>query len=434
LPTGSVLAQAGASPMNVAATSTRLAEPWGRSGALRSNRIEISIYSVAFLLLAALMALSPVLEKYVDPRSFPRYIDILSAVILLTRLLESRSRPLSGRDGLLVFATALFFAVSGIFQYASSDLFNYKIYLIDGKILLFLALIWVFENRPLASPRTARRLSSVLWWAGIIGTVLFIVLPGQFGRLQLLDESNYMMLIFVITGTAYLDAHGAKAGSTRWFFVYGFLVLACLAAESRTGFAMVALLVLATLFAHRRYVYLAAIGVFVLLAMAAAGPVIVETLTRGETSFARLDRFIFLQEYMLWASSQDPVTVLFGNNIGKFLLEVPQLMTYWSARQSEAQDIPFGLAAFNFHAVYLRMFADMGIVPALAFIAIIFRILRRSVSPYVLMALLIAGVSMSVFYLSAIMPFLVFAQLVRPATLRHENASDGSAPSFPTRI
>lgn len=397
-------------------------------------RFCVSVYGFCVMALTLLLATSPVL-RLAGLVEFDRLLDAITLVLLLTRALEMKATPgLSDRRGLLLLlASVAYFIAAGMFNWLYSPLFQLKLLLLDGKVMLLLACLWAFADRPLLSERLARRWSTMLLGACVVGTALFAIVGQDGARLKLVDESNYMIVGFSIIAIMYMDAHRTKPGSIIWFATFGFLAWACLIAQSRTGFAVVAALAIFLLMTRRRFGWLLTLALATIAAMLASGEEVVETVTRGRTSLETIDRFIFLQEYLAWAEANSPFTVLFGNHVGTYLTERPLYMNFWVENQSADQEIPYGLAPFNFHSAYLRVLADFGIVPAVAMLLAIYRFMKRSMNGLVVLIVFIGGISMSVFYLSSIMPIMVAAQLIRPARVPTQGEGESAPRAGDTR-
>lgn len=386
------------------------------------SQICVSSYFLCFALVAVLFAFSPLVRAVSGITAYDRVLDGLTLLLLAIRLLEARVKPLSWRHA-PPFALAVGYILgTAAINSQQHPLFEFRLLLFDGKILVLLACLWAFSNRPLLNDRLRRRWSSMMLWAFVVGTALFVIFGEDGARLRLVEESNYMILAFSVVAVVYLDTHAAKPGGLRWLSVFLFLGIACLLAQSRTGFAIFAVICIGSLGLSRRFGWLGAILLVAVLVAVAAGDTVFQTVARGASSIDEIDRVAFLQEYLLWARTQTPLEVLFGSHVGTFLTERPEYMWYLAERQATELDIPFGLAPFNFHSAYLRLVADLGVVPAAALLWLIYSTMRRSMHILVVVAVLMAAVSMSIFYLSSTMPILVLAQLLRPLKMSQKAA------------
>jgi hypothetical protein len=382
------------------------------------TRFCVTIYGLCVLAVACLLATSPVLRA-IGVSDFDRLLDGTTIVLLATRLLEMlASGRISNQRGFLVaLMVGGYFAAAGALNAVYNPLFQPALLLLDGKILLLVICLWAFGDRPIVSEQLRRRWSAVLLGACILGTALFVLTAQSGARLKLIEESNYMIVAFSIVAIVYFTSYRSKPGSLSWFAIFGFLAVACIVAQSRTGFAVVAGLAILHLASRRQFKWLLTLVLISATALLATGDEIVETVTRGSTSVDNIDRIIFLREYLAWTQSNPPATVLFGSHVGTYLTERPLYMDFWVTKQSAQHGIPYGLAPFNFHSAYLRILADFGVVPGLALLVAVVALMRRSMNMLVVIVVLIAAVSMSVFYLSSIMPLLVVAQLIRPARI-----------------
>lgn len=371
-------------------------------------------YHFAAIILCILLVLSPVLRSFTGLHEYDRYLDGLALSLLVVRGLELTRVYLPRRytiGGLLI---AGFVLVSGAVNQAFNPYFNSTLLLIDSKLLVFIALALAFSNRPIADENRRKSISKLLMFSFVAAIVVFILVDQGNSRLLLLDESNYMILALIIVSVSFVDVFGLRVLSVGWMAVMAVLGVAALYAESRTGFALIAMLGLAMLFRARKWKsLLLAAWVLAMLGLA-LGEELIAGLLRNQTSLGDIDRFVFLQEVVGYWQRNSWFNILFGNHVGSFISDRPVLMEWWSQKLSAQQGIPYGLAPFHLHSAYLRMFTDFGVIPTLAMLWWIYRVLRRSLSGYVVAAVFISAISMSVFYLSAVIPFIVVAQWLRP--------------------
>jgi hypothetical protein len=376
-------------------------------------------YQALIIALAALLLASPVLRALSGVDNFDRPLDALSVAFLLARIAESGSYPLPRTDRLLLGLLLLGFAVAAAANAATSPLFQFRLLLIDGKVVLFAVILWSFQNRPIA-PRIARRSAKILFYAALLSIVAFLALSGFSQRLKLLDESNYMVVAIILIGATYFSDGTIRRDVA--FFVL--LVLVCVIARSRTGFALLAFLFFVprelnarALLAPRRLALNLALLTGAAVALYVTGGALIDFVARGQTDIESVDRFIFFKEFVYqWQQSRFGFWI--ANNIGTYLSQPPQYMQYWVAKLNSQQGIPFGLAPFDFHSMYLRLAANVGILPMLAAVLFLARVTARSIGARLTGVLLIAGISMSTFYLSAIVPFIIVAGLLRTRDVR----------------
>lgn len=371
------------------------------------------VYCAIFAVLALLLALSPVLRALSLEIPYDRICELLVASLIVSTLLAQRfqvPREWAGSATLI----SVFLLVSALVNWQFSPLFHPTLVLLDSKILLCVIAMWLCGGVRL--PDTARRRLSAIVYVGFVAAVAGFGLlnAGSGRRLQLLDESNYMILALIISSVVLIDAWRIKVLSPAWLAVFAVLVSASMLAHSRTGFATVALVGLGMLWAARKRAVVLVLGYLGLFVVMLDLDRVLEALTRGETDISDIDRFVFVRELWLQWSDRTVLEVLFGNTVGAYLSENTYGMHYWVRRQTAAHGIPFGLSPFNFHAFVLRLPLDIGLVPALAMMAALYVQLRRTTSIYVVVVLFVSCLSMSVFYLSTVMPFIVLAQLVRP--------------------
>lgn len=371
-------------------------------------------YFTLFAILSLFLAASPTLRFMGASVPYDRICEGLILLLVGARLLMRRfelPRFWSSSAALIM----LYIMLSGLLNSIYSAGYHATLFLIDGKILLSVVALWIFGTTAITEKKDRVRLATLVYVAFTVGVITFGVLNfGSGERLKLLDESNYMMVALLITSVCYLEAREAKVLSTTWIVVFALLTIAAMLAQSRTGFAVVAVVAGCMLWSNKKFwpivVGIWAIAMVVVLDFEAFA----ESLTRGQTDIAEIDRFVFLNELIYHWSQMNWWEVLFGNHVGTYLSDRTVGMQYWVARQSSEQNIPFGLAPFNFHAMIFRLPADIGLLPAVVVMFALFRILRMTVSPYIVAVLFISCLSMSVFYLSSLMPFLILAQLLRP--------------------
>lgn len=371
------------------------------------------VYQFTFIVLSLLLALSPMLRALSVDFPYDRACELLVAILIAATLLARGFQvPQEWAGSAIVFV--VFLLASALVNWQFSSLFHPTLVLLDTKVLLCVVSLWICGGVRL-SEGARRRLSAIVYGGFVVAIVAFGLLNAGSGRrLQLLDESNYMILALIISSVVLIDAWRIRVLSPGWLMVFAVLVGASILAHSRTGFATIALVGVGMLWAARKRTVVVALVYLTVLAVALDLEAALETLTRGETGLRDIDRVVFLRELWLQWSDRSLLEVLFGNSVGVYLSENTYGMHYWVARQSAAHGIPFGLSPFNFHAFFLRLPLDIGLVPAVAMMATLYVQLRRTASIYIVAVLFVSCLSMSVFYLSTVMPFIVLAQLVRP--------------------
>ncbi|HVZ14741.1 MAG TPA: O-antigen ligase family protein [Bauldia sp.] len=377
----------------------------------RRTAIADQIFRFLILLAAAALPLSVPLRFGLGITDFDRYLDILSLAFLLVRVVDFATHP-PPRAGFV--SIVLFFFLFGIVAASNlgAPLFNSTLFLLDGKILLFYACVWSFGNRRLDAAIDGGALSTIMLASYAAAVLVFFLYRGTSVRLALLDESNYMIVILFLLCILHFSYH-PPAFNKRTIAVYALVVLCCLLARSRTGFVLLLGFVFLPLVANRRYAYVFACAVLSLLAVIAAGDDLVQLLARGQTDVTHIDRFVFLNELLAQWRGYSPWQLLFGNHVGTYLATQSYYMGYWVARQSAEQHIPYGLAPFNLHSAYLRIAADLGLALAAFFLIAVWRVLHRSIGLAATLVLFVSATSMSVFYLSALLPFVISLQLAR---------------------
>lgn len=381
----------------------------------KQNDVDVydKIYLKLIQTLCLMLIVSPITNAYTSIE-YDRYLDVLSILFLAVRAVELRRRSFS-RSHFLGFVFVSFVFIGGaVVNYIYGPLFNGKLALIDLKIYMFIIIAYLFVNRRIGDGELRKKISSVLLASFVVSIIIFIVLNGGRARLKLLDESNYMMLDLFIVTIIVIDTYKLTALSRAWTLAIGILAVAAIYAQSRTGFTMIAVLVPLMLLREGRYWVLFAFIIVGILLAGAAGDQLVELLTRNQTQADKIDRVIFLQEVSAYWDRSSWREVLIGNHVGRYISESALYMGWWSERMSTQQNIPFGLAPFNLHSMYLRILTDVGVLPAIGVLYFIYSIMKRSVNIYICVALFMSAISMSVFYLSAVIPFIVIAQLLRP--------------------
>jgi len=379
------------------------------------------IYAVCFGAVSLLLALSPFVRMLSVELPYDRACELLVALMVIWTVLARRLQLPREWAGTAIFFTA-FLLVSAAINSQFSSLFHPTLVLLDAKILLCIVAMWILGDIELSDTRTRKMLAGLVYGGFVVGVAAFGLLSiGSGRRLELLDESNYMVLALVISSVVLIDAYRIKVMSFAWLALLAVLLAASLLAQSRTGFIAIGLVAVSMLWAANRRGVVLAVGFLALLAAIVDMNGILAALTRGETDLEKIDRLVFLNEALLQWSNKTVSEILFGNSVGAYLSETSRAMNYWVARQSTEQGIPYGLAPYNFHALALRLPLDIGIVPSAILILSVSYRLYRTTSIYVTFALLISCASMSVFYLSTVMPFIVLAQLVRPTLRRRDD-------------
>lgn len=387
------------------------------------ERVYIAVILVVYLLLV----LSPVMRRFLHIYEFDRFLDGLMIIAIMTRLTDIGRLGLPRRGLALAISLSAYFAVSATWNGFNDPLFQEKLVLLDGKLLLFVWVIYLFQNVILINERDRKNLSLGAIISFFLAFALFVIFPSK-ERLTLLNESNYMILAMLMSAIVFFKVHGVATMSRLWLVVMFGVIGASVYAQSRTGFSMIFMFLAISVVAKLKFRVIPIVGLLLPAVVVFTNDDILAFLTRNESDLSSIDRFIFVTELVRYWASIDPVAVLFGNSVGTYLNTQPIHMGWWAAKLSADQGIPYGLAAFQFHAAYLRMPALLGVVPAIIVIAALFSLLLRRLPGQVVLAIAIGGVSMSVFNLSSVLPFVLAGFLAFRTQSGYQLAQLGEPP------
>jgi hypothetical protein len=369
------------------------------------------IYYLIFVLIGALVVASPITAR-VGLTNYDRVADTLMFLILAVRLIEIGRTGLKilPSDGWFLGPFIVYFTFVCIAEYVLGN-FYLPLFALEGKILLFLLTIRLFHDRPLRYLNNRASLSVFVLACFMVASAIFVVMaPGQ--RLHLLNESNYTILSLLFVALCVIHNKQLDSRQTGWWFLMAALVAMTVVSRSRTGFAMLILYFVYS-FTNKRTAALALpVGVAMVVVYIAFGDYLMDIVTRGalRTGVDRIDRLIFLQEYMSSVADKPWYNFFVSWNITDYISDRAYYMGWWVAKQSAQHGIPFGLAPFNFHAAYLRLLSAYGAVITIAFLFYVYHMLRPVGFPVVALIFL-AAISMSVFYLSTVNPFVLLALL-----------------------
>lgn len=376
--------------------------------ALSSRDAPIIIVAVV---ISCLMAIAPMVRSMGTALPFDRVLDgILIALIgaVSAEWFLTRGWRLHMPLGTTLFI--LFFCVCALIGFFGGE-FRGFLFAIEAKVLIYSLALMLFSNRRM-SQHSARLTAVILTFGFVVGLIAFAAIGT--GRLTLINESNYTLVGGALILLSLLKTFAIRHFSWLWLAVVAIFVLACLLAQSRTGWALLlAYLAFSSVAGTKNPVAIILVSIAAVLVMV-FGAQAIQLMSRGAIGgSASIDRFVFLDSYVSYFS-QNILQGLFKPHVGVFLDAPVGVMHWWVLKESVAKDIPYALAPFNFHSGILRAFAAFGLVPG-AF-ALTYLILMARHGGHLLMFILAtASISMSIFHLSSVAPIIALAVLMANA-------------------
>lgn len=378
------------------------------------SRIDNADLPIVMCLLSVgvLNAISPILRAVSRGFSFDRACDALSVLIVGWAILEfifrRRNWKLKLPVATLIFA--IYFSISVVIAISHDD-FNWFLVFIEAKIFIFL-LGGVFLTYRGIGRQSLNLVVNFLYGSFMFGALAFLAV-GR-GRLTLLNESNYVVAALAILSLVLLRVRDVRIFSLIWWAVYGAYILVCIVAQSRTGFLMGAVYFAAAAIVSRRLVAMSAVVCLSVVIGTLFIDRILLTVSRGAIGGGvSIDRLVFLNEYLVYASARSWFALLFEFNVGKPLDTPVAFMHWWVAKESLAKGLPYAVSPFNFHSAILRFLSAYGFIPTLS-LMLLCAAFMRSAGWFITVAVMISAASMSIFYLSSVVPFLFLAILAGP--------------------
>ncbi len=341
-------------------------------------------------------------------------LDFIVILLILVRVSDVAEFPLPKHGFVFTIIAVIYYFISSLYNYFSLD-FVFRIFMLDAKIIMFIVSVYLFQNINIGINNSIF-VSKLTFYSFVLASFVFILFPSQ-ERLSLLHESNYMILAMLITSISYIRTNDIAPLSKAWCIVFLIMIIVSIYAESRTGFAMIAVFALISAYDRFKIGIIPLVLAIIPISIVVINEDVLLFLMRGQLDISRIDRALFLRELLSYWGDADVLTVLFGNTVGTYLPRPPIYMHWWVEKMSSDQQIPYGLAAFQFHSAYLRLPMLVGLIPALVTFYCIFKILLRSIPWQSVLVIAIAGFSMAVFNLSSVLPFIIASQLIHWKTL-----------------
>lgn len=389
---------------------------------MQSNSIYDKIYCAIFVLIGTLVVVSPITAHF-GYSNYDRVIDTLMILTLIIRLTEISQTRFSflASDAWFLGPFLFYFILASASEYYYGN-FHLPLFVLEAKILVFLFLTRLFYQRPLISRVRRKKLSLFMFSCFLIGATIYLVAPSG-ARLHLLNESNYTILSLLFVALCVVHNFKLDSTQTKWWLLTLVLVGLTVVSRSRTGFAMLILYFIFNFASTRTLPLAIPVSLVAALAYITFGDYLIDTITRGafNSGADHIDRFVFLKEYVFSLQDKPWYTFLISWNIADYYNEQVYYMSWWVAKQSAQHDIPFGLAPYNFHSAYLRLLSAYGVFITIALLGYVYQILRTT-NMFVVALIFLAAVSMSVFYLSSVNPFVLLTLLTisNEARIRHK--------------
>lgn len=376
------------------------------------RRFFTKTYVFIFFCIAGLAAVSPTLGLISrEWNHIDRPIDGLMILLGFARVVEIsffEKRIPKNLTLIFVFILGYFFVSASVL--ALADQFSTTLFIIEGKILLLLSLLLLFQHRTLEGH--SRLILRVFLTAFVLAFLFWVVL-GTGRRFGVINESNYAMLAYSLLVYTFIRVEKIRPLSRGWLLLVLISTLLVIGSQSRTGL-LLATVALFSPFLYERLTVLRLYfyGAFIILMtyfIFEISPILVPRMAHL-ADFASVDRFIFLQNYLRVTAEQGPLAFILGGNVGNVVSNDLGTMQWWSLKQITKFSHELGIAPFHFHSGFLRLLSAHGLIFSGVIIFFIYRSLgRKNIVAMVL--LLLAGISMSSLHLSAVIPFIVLTQM-----------------------
>jgi hypothetical protein len=382
----------------------------GRASARR--RLFTKVYLAAFYFIAGLLAASPAITRFSSLTNMDRILDAMMIAVIAIRFIEIVTLKERIKKSSLVGISIIvgYFAVSSsLLIYLGS--FSRILFFLEGKILLLLVALLIFENRRLPFKAT-QKLLTYFFYAFVVALATWIAL-GTGNRFAALNESNYTILGLSLVIFLIIRTKKCPPFSLTWN-VMALAALPMLAfSQSRTGVGLLLVALGSAIFNTkftpiRTYIYFAGAALSIIALMELL-PIIAPRLA-NLTNVATVDRFVFLREFLTYLEHASVWSIIFGGNVANVISHELGSMQWWSLRQIFKFGHEFGIAPFHFHSGIIRILGAHGIVFGGLIAYFVYRILGRE-NRMVFVLLALASISMSAFYLSSVIPFILLALL-----------------------
>jgi hypothetical protein len=371
------------------------------------------MYTAFFIIIAGTIISSPIVQRVFDFNSFDRLLEVILVAVACLRGVELLLKR-GGLDSVLIALFAiilLYFAIALSLRVLSGDL-SLILFLIEGKILLFLSLLILFSGYRF--DRGGGRIVIILYCSFIVAGVLWKLLDFDF-RIYILNESNYTILSIALLAFIIISYYDLRPFSIGWSLLFFTALPVVIMAESRTGF-VVMLVALGSSFWQaggsrtKRLGYSVVALALVVIAFLMS-PLVIPRMTQLLV-LENVDRVIFFQEFLRVTSENGMAQLIFGGNVGNLVTYDLNRMEYWSLIQIEKFEHDYGVAPFHFHSAFLRMFSAHGLFITGIILLFVYRALG-SLNWIAFIMLLLASLSMSTFYLSSVIPFMLLTVMIQ---------------------